>query len=212
MWQEDLSKHPKISGIPWVYRDPVGSLAHWNKKIGDVFLYGSQQIQKIDKQSLTVELLPSTKQRLELLKTAYAKQHECLKAILPPELLKGATPNDLISLDRVPKQQSAMAYYATIFRDWVWGQSQVEQYAKYLIPGLVGKKSIGFLGAGACGLPIAIHNEIGPQKSVAFDINPLLFLPAAKLVKGETVRLVEMPAIPTESKNVFIEHEIKPVK
>lgn len=201
-------QYPNVDGIPWIYRDPSGALNHWRKKLTDVVLY-SQQVHERAEESLQMgDLLSSTRTRLELLKQGHQQNIETLSALLPSSLAP-ATDNDLISVDRVPKQQSALAYHGTLFRDWVWGKSQIQHYADLLAPALKGRRRVAFPGAGACGLPVEIHNRIQPDLSLAIDINPILLLAAKKMLSGETLKLIEFPLIPTKSEYVFVEHTIR---
>lgn len=201
---------PKGSlGVPWIYRDPKGALKHWQNKIENVFQYSAQKLENLEAASARPGLLQSTRARLQRLSEGHQKNLQYLRGLMGSFVDAHADSQHESNLEKVPRQQSATAYQATLFRDWVWGKQQVARYASLLTPHLKDKKRLAFLGAGACGLPIAVHNEIRPELSVAVDINPLLLIPAKRLLQGEIVRLVEFPTVPSQSEYVFVDHEIK---
>lgn len=204
-------KYPDFCGIPWLYRDPGGAMGHWIKKIRDVFEYSQQQIDSLEMSLADSQLLPSTRTRLQNLLKGHTQHIQHLQDLFAS--LEASTEKDEVSaLERVPKQQAALAYHSTLFRDWVWGKKQIEAYAHLIRPFFKSEKKIAFLGAGACGLPLLIHNDLKPDLSLALDINPFLLVAAQRLCQGQNLKLTEFPGVPTESKYVAIEHEIKGMK
>ncbi|MBX9766124.1 MAG: hypothetical protein K2X47_02545, partial [Bdellovibrionales bacterium] len=161
-------------------------------------------------EALPKDKLPkSTRQRLQTLKRGHLENIRSISVLIAPLLAWNETSQALIS-ERVPKQQTAMAYISTLFRDWAWGDQELETFVQLLSPLIQMKPEIAlFLGAGASGLPAKIHERFQIQKSIAIDINPLLMFAAEKILAGQVVEMVEFPNYPNHLKDVAVFHKLK---
>lgn len=154
---------------------------------------------------------PSQK-RLSRLLQACREQSKFLKKILAPFDVDHhhALVNHVAMRSRLPKSQGLMSYYDNVFRDWVWGD-QENQTAFEIVSSLMGDSRGGdmlVLGAGACRLPIDLHQAGLGQTTIAADINPLLFLICQKLIAGRKVDLYEFPLAPKSSNDAAVHHKI----
>src|SRR5262249_25249402 len=52
------------------------------------------------------------------------------------------------------------------------------------------------LGAGACRFPYELHRWLKPENTLCVDLNPLLLSLAQRLVRGESLELIEFPTVP----------------
>ncbi len=222
-----------VQQIPWLYRYPDQQLLEWRMKIKSVAEYYSAQSERALRELQQIEILPATKDRLKRLREAFGKSHAEFSAYIhelnfdtvttaadvAPKILgeTGSPPptsNDhkhqTLFFEKTPRQQTVMAYQDTLFRDWVWGQDEIRQQGDLLLPYLKNSQSWAVLGAGACGLPLYLHQNIKPRSTLALDINPVLFLPVQKLLAGESFKCIEYPRIPKSAADVAIEHVISP--
>lgn len=202
--------------IPWHFKHPLENLYQWQQKIKNVIYYYQSKAQIIDIESRQVDLLPSTSKRLKLLKNSYQKTALFFNDVLTPLLTSAqknsnstTTDNLQVYHEKIPRQQTVMAYHQTVFRDWVWGKSEIEIQTELLLPLLTGAKKLLVLGAGACGLPLSLHNSLKECQTLAVDINPVLFFIVKKLISGEDLNLVEYPTLSHRLEHVAVEHVLK---
>jgi hypothetical protein len=222
-----------VKNIPWLYRYPQQQLSEWQMKIKSVVGYYASQSIRAEKELAQVEILPATEKRLITLADCYQKSAQEFAELAKMLTFSNAPQNEKgraggaeapgareggtldasqeIFFEKTPRQQTVMAYQDTLFRDWVWGQAEIEKQAEPLLPLLKGSKNWAVLGAGACGLPLYLHKNLKPESTLAIDINPVLFLPVQKLLSGQSFRCIEYPRIPRQSDFVAIEQELKPM-
>src|SRR5688572_29196227 len=86
-WSSSRAQYPSVHGMPWIYRDPAGALAHWRKKLNDVALYSGQQIDSISGSAPHPGLLASTRARLDALKRGHERNIECLREVFKDGVL-----------------------------------------------------------------------------------------------------------------------------
>lgn len=200
----------ETEGIPWVYCHPQQQLFQWRQKIKSVIDYYQNQALRADAELRKVDLLNCTKNRLELLKGAYLDCAKEISHLMTDVLENNAAPHVVESLfyEKVPRQQSAMAYHQTLFRDWAWGKKEIEIQAEAIIDFFKNTKNLLVLGAGSCGLPYYLHQNLKIENTLAVDINPLLLLPAQKLISGEKITLTEFPTVPALLKDVAVKQSL----
>lgn len=194
-------------GIPWNFKNSTSVHNQWIKKIQDVLDFHLQKCQQLERAILEKNLIPSTQKRLQQLLLGHQASHLWIKNQWG-HFLRPNENHEIVALERVPRQQSATAYQETLFRDWVWGRDQIESYFEIVAPYITSDKSALFLGAGACGLPILIHEKMKIERSLAVDINPLLLIPIKKMLSGENQEWIELPHFPRSQTCVFNRHQI----
>lgn len=201
---------PKSFSVPWIFKNPHEQILQWRYKIASVSDSFEAESLRATDELRKVDLLPSTKIRLENLskacvesKSYFANLRKDLD-VLAPEIAQ----NQKVYFEKVPKQQTLLAYHDTVFRDWVWGQNELDLQADFFKACLKDTKKLLVLGAGACGLPATIHQRQGSIETLCVDINPVLLQTVKKLVAGEDVYLVEYPKVPVELKYAAVHHKI----
>ncbi len=203
---------PHSSGIPWLYRNANEQMLQWRAKIKSVADYYLNQSERASKELGVVDLLPSTKIRLEILNKSYQKNAEIFFSYFKKIDGKDtASLNEIekVYFEKVPRQQTVKAYHETIFRDWVWGKNEIEKQAQIIEPFINGGGNMLVLGAGACGLPLKLHQDYKFKNTLAVDINPVFLMTVQELLSNQTVTLIENPLIPKNMSDVSLEHKIQ---
>jgi hypothetical protein len=101
-------------------------------------------------------------------------------------------------------------YSEHLFRDWVWGQAESAaalDLVRRLAPSSFGKTAVYGVGTGR--LAFDVHRELGPERTLGFDINPLPLLVTARLLRGEPLALHEYPLAPHSAEATAVRHELK---
>ncbi len=99
---------------------------------------------------------------------------------------------------KISSRQNLLSYGENIFRDWVWGASEIEsdlRHAERLLSGRAYEKILT-LGAGAGRFSVELHRQLKPALSVITDINPLFLFLLNKILAGETVKFDEKSFAP----------------
>jgi hypothetical protein len=208
-----LSDFPVTLNIPWIFKNPELQISEWNQKLKSVIdFYGAQALRAED-ELRQVHLSDATKDRLEQLKSAYLKASEVFEEYLSPlkNTEEKTSPFEHIFFEKVPRQQTVMAYHQTLFRDWVWGQNEIDKQLRVLKPYLNDTRNLLVLGAGSCGLPLTLHRSLTSlSNTLAVDINPVLFFTVQKL-HSQNFSVIEFPNQPLNLKDVSLSHEISSV-
>lgn len=198
----NMTPQKRIQGIPWAFDNPEAHLIQWKAKLASFIGQNQWRQEQFESELRKVDLLPSTRARLEKLATAYREQQELVRNLMPDF----APDSDLLAImkiieDRVPSRQHIDTYTNNIFRDWVWGEEEIKLTLAALKPHFesnISEKILLTVGAGACRIPLELHLKFCPRFSVALDINPFLLLTAQKLFNGESIELFEFPYPPLE--------------
>jgi SAM-dependent methyltransferase len=107
---------------------------------------------------------------------------------------------------RLPPEAQLFSYDANVFRDWCWGKRENEISIKAVTEILNGDtpQRLLILGSGAGRLAYDLHQQLGPELTVALDMNPLLATVSRKLFDGADVNLVEFPRAPIDASSVAL--------
>jgi len=195
------TRFPTFEEIPWLFAEPAAAIAEWRQRLDMVVAKREHDAATLDKRLARRDLGGLTRSRLELLALAYRDNARALVDLLEPLQVSGDTPYSmqLALRTRMPAPQSIATYYANIHRDWGWGDEE-NAISLDLVRTALGEQSgpgiVLTLGAGACRLAYDVHRALAPTRSIALDINPFLLFLAARLVRGETIRLHEFPIAP----------------
>ena len=193
---------PSVGGIPWMFAEPQYSLGEWRNRLHFVLKRLGQDVQQIDFELKKDSLHALTRKRLEYQREA-AQQHKVsLKDLLEPMDVQASETkieSYLAMRTRLPADQGLNTYYQNVHRDWSWGKEENEASFAQIQRVLDGNDDIGdtlVLGAGACRLAYDLHMQCKANNTIAMDFNPLLFLVADRVTRGETLRLYEFPIAP----------------
>lgn len=195
------TRFPTFEGIPWLFAEPAAAIAEWRQRLDMVVAKREHDAATLEKRLAGRDLGALTRSRLELLALAYRDNARALVDLLAPLQVSGDTPYamQLALRTRMPAPQGIATYYANIHRDWGWGGEE-NAISLDLVRAALGEQSgpstILTLGAGACRLAYDVHRALAPTRSIALDINPFLLFLAARLLRGETIRLHEFPIAP----------------
>ncbi len=192
---------PKLDGVPFLFADPGVSLDEWRGRYHARIRQLEQDIDNAEQALAADDLGDLSRQRLELTRSACSEYISELKAILEPLDLASMSANHetyLALRTRLPSDQGITTYYANLHRDWCWGDQENADSERLLREGLGEHvpNNMLILGAGGARLAYDLHRSFPSALTVATDFNPLLLLAAAKLVRGETLRLHEFPIAP----------------
>ena len=193
------SRFPLLDGIPWLFPEPLQSLAEWRNRLA-LYLEEFAAAGRATDADLTQRCSPTTQARLALLAEAYREQRRLVAELLSPLTLTTTAltqATQLATATRLPRSQDLHSYYANLHRDWVWGEEENRRSLE-LVAAALGppRERVLVLGAGACRLAYDLHQAGTQPLTVALDINPLLLLTAARLLRGERVALYEFPLAP----------------
>jgi len=207
--------YPLFDGIPWVLPNPSFALVDWQIKISTLYEHLGAEARALAA-AASAETRSQTRARLDRLafaKKAFGQQiAEITQPLLqsPPsaQLLQATLP------DQAPRLQTVLSYEANIYRDWVWGQAENAHARDIMLkmaPNAPPEKLL-MVGIGAGRLLYDIHNAITPKMSIGTDINPFLMLSAARLLRGQDIRLAEFPREPRDDESVVLDHLLKGVE
>lgn len=212
-------EYPNVGGLPWLFPDSKATLVAWKERAALLLGHLKAEIEdlKIRIGESTSDL---TRSRLEETRALKIKHLEMLKRTLDP--LK---PQSKLSVEkqqafgyRLPLRQGLLGYFPNLIRDWS-PRFDNENLANFNAARSHFEKSGGDLAAktgtvlilGSGGSRFAYDwAEAFPDSTViAFDLNPVLLLAAARLNSGATIRGVETATSPKDPANPGREVELK---
>jgi uncharacterized protein YbaR (Trm112 family) len=155
---------------------------------------------------------PRTRKRLEVLHEHLGQHHRRMleimarAGVMPAQGSASGAPRD--------GEDALVDYYPQLHRDWGWdGSENLEaREASDMVSQALGSRPVGkllVLGAGACRLTQDIHHRHRAAVTVALDLNPLPFVVAARILRGESVDLYEFPPWPLDSERTFVDRRLK---
>jgi hypothetical protein len=199
---------PRVGGIPVLVPEPEPLVTHFQKLAGAFERDMGLGLDELLAQTATYELAPRTRARLEALHEHLIHHRTRLLALFRGAGLDVARKPAATGGDRTLQVPGIMEHYAQIHRDWGWDESEAAEAreATELVSSFVGERALGkllVLGAGACRLTQDLHHRHGAEGTLALDINPLPFLVAARLLRGERVPLYEFSPWPQHSERLF---------
>ena len=195
------TRFPEVAGIPWLFAEPEFRLGEWRQRYRLLSRESDNEQARLRQALAGKTLGAATRQRLQRLLDGHAAHQRALAALLAPLDLPATVAREetLLALrTRVPLAQDLTSYYVNLHRDWVWGDEENER-SLALVRDMAGARPLGrvlVLGAGGGRLAYDVHQQLGPDETVALDLNPLLLLVAARVTGGDSVELVEFPIAP----------------
>jgi hypothetical protein len=169
--------------------------------------------QQLLAQLVSGEYSPRTRGRLETLYRTLGQHQTRVTEALREGGLEGRARTGPRPIATVPGEESILAYYTQIHRDWGWdGTTNTEAAdATSTVSEIIDDVRLGallVLGAGACRLTRDLHRRHGATTTLALDLNPLPYLVARKLLNGSAVQLFEFPPWPKSSELCFAERTL----
>jgi len=192
---------PSVGGIPWLFAEPEASLGEWRNRLHFALRQLANHSQRMSAELAGCAADTLTCRRLEQQIRAVDEHRQQMRDLLEPidvQSSQASYESYLALRTRLPIDQGIATYYANIHRDWAWGDEE-NAASLGMIRAVAGARPLGdtlALGAGACRLCYDIHMQLDTARMVAMDFNPLLFLVAASVIKGDTVQLYEFPMAP----------------
>jgi uncharacterized protein YbaR (Trm112 family) len=201
---------PEPGGIPCLLPDPGRALDGWRREAQRFVELIEQSTAAMDEQRQRIDLLPSTRRRLERMRAAHAENGERVAGLfraagLAPEARGKASESEF----------SLIEYYEQILRDWAWdsqGGHENERACDLLGSTLGDDRRLGrtlVLGAGPARLAYELHRRFSASLTVALDLNPFLLLAARQVLFGGGMKLYEFPADPTGLETVCVDHDLR---
>ncbi|MEZ5458435.1 MAG: methyltransferase domain-containing protein [Steroidobacteraceae bacterium] len=204
---------PQVDGIPWLFAEPAQRLADWRQRFA--LLAREYQAQR-DALRIAASSAASatTRHRLEQHAAALASHLSALDTLLAPLGQGESLPRreTLLALrTQVPLAQDLTSYYVNLHRDWVWGDAE-NNAAHAICDELLRQsppQSLLVAGSGGGRLAFDLHASLQPHLTLALDLNPLLQIVAARVSRGETLRLWEFPLAPRTAADQAIERALR---
>ena len=125
--------YPVYAGVPWLFRDVDGSRSQWADKL-------SLFRQEIAEERAGYETAQEAAVDLDSVRTRLARQAEglgrleaqVLELLSPFELAAANRPEGLPS-DRIPSAQHVTSCLETAFRDWCWGEAEIDETRRLMV-------------------------------------------------------------------------------
>jgi SAM-dependent methyltransferase/uncharacterized protein YbaR (Trm112 family) len=201
---------PEPGGLICLMSDPTRALEGWRREAQRLVEMIEESVAAMDEQRKRVDLLPSTRRRLDRLRVAHAENAGRIAdmfraAGLPPEARSKASGTEFTLIE----------YYEQVLRDWAWDAAGGQENARAfeLVAATLGQDTqVGrmlVLGAGPCRLAYDLHTRFSARMTVALDLNPFLLLSARQALFGEGLKLYEFPSDPTGMDTTQVDHELR---
>ncbi|MHA7838870.1 MAG: PqqD family peptide modification chaperone [bacterium] len=206
------ASHPVFDGLPWLYRDVASSRSQWASKLQRLRDEILAELAELDGLLARGVELESTRERLAGLRAGTERLGRQIFALLEPFGFAASEVNAGLPRDRIPSRQHLSSYLETVFRDWSWGEPEV-QAALGLLDPLLGGAPAGrdalVIGGGAGRLAYEL-SRLGEWGSVVqLDINPLLTRVGACLARGQSLTLTEIPRLPMGLEHVAVDQHLE---
>lgn len=193
---------PFVAGIPWMFADPEAALGEWRGRLHFSLQKIGHEVASLDKELQNKDLRPLTRRRMERYRKALDSHRRSLQTVLDPidvQSLRANYESYLALRTRLPADQGLNTYYANVHRDWSWGADENKASLNQIRAVIEDSASLGtvlVLGAGAGRLSYDIHMQLDCEATVSLDFNPLLFLIAQSVSRGEKLKMHEFPVAP----------------
>lgn len=200
-------EYPRVAGIPVLWLSPDEALSGFRAGLSS-FIGQTDQLTR----QLAVELVEHAaseraRRRLSSLVEGLPKHRDCVVDLFTEAGIEPADEGN---------PWPVLVYFSLIHRDWSWAP-EVDEVTPS-IDAIVSTLPAGFqlgntivLGAGTARLAWDLALRLpGAEAVLALDINPLPFLVTQRLMRGQPVRLFEVPAHPVRSDRACLERRLVP--
>jgi Carnosine N-methyltransferase len=195
---------PRLGGLPFLFAEPNAALAEWRNRFAYLFRVLEANAKRYLNAANRVDIVRSTKARLEALAAATsdhsARLRRLLTALEMPDT-EASIETYLALRTRLPPDQGLMTYFPNVHRDWCWGEAENEASVAVVLDALGRHRADRtlVLGAGAGRLAYDLHQRSAARTTVALDFNPLLAMLGSRIAAGETIELHEFPLAPIDA-------------
>lgn len=187
--------------------DPSLWRALWVSRTDEYLALVNKRLFFARQEAAAADHLPRTKRRLEQVIAGLESQRVKIASILRP--LGNDVALHIPSRPEVRDNLALLECYEHIFRDWAWGSDEVDRLRALIERSLPeGLDAVAIYGAGAGRLAVDLHRSRRTKQTFALDLNPLPFLVADALVRGEAVELPEFPLAPNSGDDVVAHHRL----
>lgn len=203
--------YPVYDGTPWLYRDVAGSRAQWAAKLQ---LFRNDLLEEhaeLEEALGNSDLLPATRDRLTRHKAGLERMGQQVFGLLEVFAFAHSEAGGALPKDRIPSQQHVSSYLETVFRDWCWGEAEIEQ-TREMLEGLIDDACEGghalVLGGGGGRLSYELARRPGLRSVVQLDLNPLLTRIGQQVARGQTIELTEIPRFAVGLDHVAVDQRL----
>lgn len=198
--------------MPWLFAEPQQRLADWRQRLA--LLSREYEAQREALRAAAGTATGSARHRLTLHAAALDAHLAALGQLLAPLTRGAGAPRreTLLALrTRVPLAQDLTSYYVNLHRDWVWGDAENAAAHAICRELLADQPPRALLVAGSGGGRLAydLHQSLPLEQTLALDLNPLLQIVAARVSRGEEVRLWEFPIAPRSLADQAVERSLR---
>jgi len=205
----------ELDTLPWLFAEPDAAWQEWRKRY-EFMLASLNRARELSVTALDAQdrvLLPATRARLEKRIAVEGAHIETLRSVLSAfesDVPETDLATSLALRTRLPPDQGLLTYYGNVHRDWVWGDEEnaasvalIERVIESHQP-----RRMLVLGSGAGRLTYDLHQRYRPECTIGLDFNPLLATIAARVTRGEKLRLREFPIAPRNIDDYGLEQEL----
>jgi SAM-dependent methyltransferase len=186
--------------LPFIWPEPGAALLDWRNRYNAALADLEQQIVAANVSETATN---TSKQRIDLLKTALAQHQSELTELLNPLNIGEALAKEthLALRTRLPSHHGVLSYAQNIHRDWCWGEDENKQVIDHLLDALKraavsAPKTVLVLGCGAGRLAYDLQAKLNAEETWGLDSNPLLCVVAQRMAAGEKISFTEFPLVP----------------
>lgn len=200
----EYQNYDLIGNIPCLYSDKESALSEWSLKINAYIKEEETHLKHLQHRTNLAES-KLTRKRLNDQLQARTYNLKQIKKILGDFFVNKEDQTILSS-------QQIHSYFDNIFRDWVWGEEELNAHIDILSKSDLSKKTILVLGAGAGGLSYLLAKKYPDSFFVDIEHNPLLAKVNFELTSGNSLKLSEYSTFPKSLDNTSKKHELKAEK
>jgi SAM-dependent methyltransferase len=186
--------------LPFIWPEPGAALLDWRNRYNAALADLEQQIVAANVSETATN---TSKQRIDLLKTALVQHQSELTELLNPLNIGEALAKEthLALRTRLPSHHGVLSYAQNIHRDWCWGEDENKQVIDHLLDALKraavsAPKTVLVLGCGAGRLAYDLQAKLNAEETWGLDSNPLLCVVAQRMAAGEKISFTEFPLVP----------------
>jgi uncharacterized protein YbaR (Trm112 family) len=205
-------RYPMIGTLPCLVPDPAYWTSLWLSRLEDYMEVTDTRIRFMQREAADDDILPRTRTRLLRLIEAKSTERNRIGELFAA-LEIGMVDRSRATVPSRPEplggRLAVLEWYEHVFRDWAWGGPENTHLAS-IVTRLVHRKleSLAVYGAGAGRLAFDVHRSLSPGFTLALDLNPLPFLIAERLLRGESLELDEYPVSPTTDRCMVVRQNL----
>ncbi len=202
--QEEFQNHRTFNSIPCLYENPDETLAEWSMKASAYFKEEEIFIKHLQSR-INNQKNDLTKKRLNSLLQGRSYNLKQIKKLLS-DISKNENSQTIFS------SQQIHSYFELAFRDWSWGEKEIDSYLKIAEGINFENKSVLILGSGAGGFSQKLAEKKPSAQFINVEHNPLLATIHNQIANGKEVKLHEVCEYPKEMELTCVKRRLKTQK